>query len=491
MLRDSDFVALVGLSGAGAFAGTASEIDKYSSHILLRHVRFEKCGINNDPGRAADACDLFLAHGDHILVEDSTFIHGGHTQLNGTGPYQIWRRITGNGNWQDVSATPHFTGNHAATWLTNCVRSECQGSAGGFFGPLVEDSIFFGGGTEPEHASHNELIQIPGLNPIVRGNFLVQRNTTQAFSFCGSSQIETTPTVRDALQHIYNNTTWGGNINSMNPNNTYGGGTHSYSPDLCSGIKIKNNLFQGIETGSQPGYPWAYAFAYPSASSDLGSWPNGWKGQEIFGNVFGAHPVAPTSHLEIRMFGQDGGAVPVTDGTDNNDDGDCNDTGDTGRWPDNVCGNRASALVWANGTTRAVADPVPSHPSVLRQELVLAPTAAYGIRDAWPLTTTTDSGTSATVLTLADARYFKDSWGFSYTWGGLHTEYGDCIAIGATASTAATSAQKTRITAINYATGVVTVSPAVNHVSGSPVWPATNNGDGTCGAVWDNRGAAQ
>jgi hypothetical protein len=107
---------------------------------------------------------------------------------------------------------------------------------------------------------------------------------------------------------------------------------------------------------------------------------------------------------------------------------------------------------------------------------------------------TADTGTGTT-LVLDDARWIYDGWDIDeYTWGGVHTERPDCIAVGATVGATAASATVVAVataTDLDYANNTVTLASGVTRVDGAPVWPATRNSDGSCGAVWDNRGAAQ
>jgi hypothetical protein len=321
---------------------------------------------------------------------------------------------------------------------------------------------------------------------------MAQRTDMIAYSVCGAGQyFGVAHDERDRYRVFYNNTLYGGTVEE-----SLGRFANEPSTDanLCGDERWKNNIFAGVEPNEVHNGTAIFLHYYPSP---ITGYANTFKGAEIFGNIFSLHPSNPAT-ITTAYVGRtsyttsnavtDQATVAIENGTGFNEataDYAC----ESGDFPSNWCGNR---LLTGSGLTKFAGDvtapfvnsTVPDL-TTLRTLLTLG-TNTYGVGDAWPLTTV-DAVTDTTHVSLADARYFKDAWGFTYTWGGLHTEYGDCIAMGATAATAVTAT----ITAINYTTGDITYTPARTITNGWNVWKATDVGDGTCGAVWDNRGAVQ
>lgn len=572
MIRSSTGNAIVGATIRGARNYNASAVDKNSSRLLLKYVDIGRQGTNayvnnNADGIVVDrAPDGNSANGDeygsfgnsdsaeiwkncasHSVTIDSKQHHSGHKQLHVCGPYQVFRRVIFDGNWDDLTAYPAFTGNHMATFQSQLNLSEWNTTT--FFGPLIEDSLFYGVGSEPEHKNTNEGIQLQGYNLIFRGNYLVQRAGPggnwgrfgpSLFSTCGAEKEMPSTWKFSQHVHVYNNTLWGGAVHNngafftpatqsyctSNPtmcNWTSSTKTNAqcqadpadctataqfsgWDAGVCADWRYKNNLFQGQQSGIKTGKrsadnQYEYSLLIRKPGNYTGH-SNGWKSDEWFGNVFGTHPGDPAvaSHYQVSLQTRGGGTGGATESltvnADLNGDYDCADAGESGNagWAANWCGNLDQRLTWSNGSQTAIAnllaDPMPD-PATLRATLALHATSPRGLGDAWPLTTTTDAGTSDTTLTLASARYFKDGWTINqYTWGGLHVERADCIAVKPAATGDWSTAAVTRIQSIDYATGAVTVSPGVTHVVGSHVTLARDN-NGTCVAPWSNRGAAQ
>jgi hypothetical protein len=116
------------------------------------------------------------------------------------------------------------------------------------------------------------------------------------------------------------------------------------------------------------------------------------------------------------------------------------------------------------------------------------------VGDNAAITTTTSSGAPSATMVVASARPFKDDWGFNgHTFGSFHTEYGDCIAVGPLTTSTLNDAVSVRIatSGVNYTTNTITLANTVSFQTGSPVWKAIDNLDGTCGRAYQNRGAAQ
>lgn len=518
MVRSSTGVAFVGMSIRGGNNYTASLIDENSTKILLKNLDIGYHGhnaydLNNndvidstgEPTGDSDTGDIMEVCATNVVVEDVYMHHSGHTTPIPCGPYQVYRRIKADGNWLDRTTTTQYSGNHAFTAVPALNRSQYNTATR--FGPLVEDSLFYNAGSEPSHKNFQEAVQAIGVNIIWRGNYSAQRSGSYAYghfgiqwmNMCATGNSETAANLRIAYLHAYHNTSWGGSVTDNS--GSFGGVTTGLNADNCAQFKIKNNLFQGIQRGPVRSSTSEYAVRWQAPAAYTG-YSNGWKGAEWFGNVFGQHPTDPSSATlyQVSMAtytgGSGGGTTSLTNGVDANGDYDCGDGGDSGTWPSNWCGNLSAQLSWASGTATALTNTFSTtiDGDTLRAALTLAPSATYGLGDAWPLTTTTDAGTADTTLTLADARYFYDGWdNEDYDWDGLKTETGDCICVGPTASSTAAQCVVTQIQvdSLNYSTGAVTVSPGVNHEAGSRVWWAAKSDAGVCGAVVDNRGAAQ
>lgn len=456
----STHLVLRNLSATGGRNVLANLIDGASDLVYLKNVVFDLHGTNNDG--TDDSGDLTRFHADHFIVEDGTFSHGGHQGLAARGPHQIFRRVVANGDWTDKSTG--WSGNHAGNLNAGNARNDFAGAASvqTAYGPfLVEDSVFTGMGYEPQHSNWNQVTEFWGVGGIMRSTYGYGQNGVGSwFTQCSPSGAGSyLNDYMDAHAILYNNTIYG--------SVPYTGGGNAWktitpiATGICEKMNVFNNVFQGVPTNTKSGSP--YAWDEFRANIPIDSYPNAWKGSRIMGNIFGG----PSTAMQFNLRGTGSGTVSVTDCT---------------KWPSNVCNNLNTNLKFANGTTT---------PEASKGGLALDPTNTVGLGDALALTTVASTSDS-THMVLTEPYFFKDAWGFdSYTFGGLHTEYGDCIAVSPTSGGSAATAVSTRITSINYSTGAIVVTPGVTRTAGSNVWKATDNGDGTCGAVWDNRGAVQ
>lgn len=498
VLRNSTGIAFVGMTISGSKSHDGGFIDKDSTDILFKYVDLGRHGSNAydanndgliplDPNSLSswgdsDSGEILNNCGTRVLYDTIYMHHSGHTMLQQCGPYHIVRNSDFNGDWTDVTDyAEEFTGNHMATFLPMRIDSTWSTT---YFGPLIENTVFRGVGSEPEHKRFNDSFQLLTKNAILRGNYFVQRAGPDGYwgrfgphliNSCASFGAVATTDFSSYL-HLYNNTMWGGSV--YHSSGVIPAGT--YTAASCGHFKVRNNLFQGIQTRmpkSTEGYE--YTIEFKTAGANTGH-ANAWKSSEWTDNVFAKHPADPPISASFMVElgstsgGSGGGTAQLSDCT---------------TWPNNFC-NRVDSVTWdQSGTTMAmenyVATPVPSA-AAIRAALLPAAGNDPTMMAAAALTTV-DAVTDGTHISLASARFFKDAWGFTYDFGGLHTEYGDCIAIGATAATAVTA----RITEINYATGDITITPSRTITNGWGVWKATDNGDGTCGAVWDQKGAAQ
>lgn len=552
LITSSTGVGLIGMTINGAKGVPASVIDMNSDRVLFKYARIgagsgsnasdgtggptacapdaSPCpdGIINtqtaegtgdyskgdsDSGEAMSICS------QRTVLQDVTLHHSGHTPAQPCGPYQVWRKVTADMNWLDRTSYTMYTGNHSMV-IKPVSAYGISGWNTTLWGPLIEDSIVINAGTEPEHKEWIESAQLEAKNLIFRQNYIVQRHASSgawfgmhavglAFPACGVGKGGpwSDPYVFIGQNKFYNNTVWGGyysyTSNTSGKYNVNGATSTSMNANECANLVMKNNLFQGVQVGRQAGKrdagqavstKYTNIMAFTPVGSYSG-WANNWKGAQIFGNVFGKHPNDPPSdtYYKFNFNTTGGGLLTLTDGTATGW------TCSTGTWPANFCGNLNQALTWANGTTVpsvSTAYNVATDSTTVRSALTLHASSPYGIGDAWPMTyvATADTG-SGTTLVLEDANWIYDGWDIDeYTWGGVHTEYPDCIAIGATVGATAASATVVGVataTDTNYTTNTVTLASGVTRVDGAPVWPAARNSNGTCGAVWDNRGAAQ
>lgn len=499
LVKDSVGLAFVGLTISGSSSTHGGFIKPDSTDILFKYVDigrhgahaydFDNAGgVEINQGSLAsegdsDAGEILNNCATRVLYDTIYMHHSGHTMIQQCGPYHIIRNSDFNGDWSDITGYPQYTGNHIATFLP--MRTDATWNNTTHFGPLLENNVFRGVGSEPEHKLYNDSFQLLTKNAIVRGNYIVQRAGPGGYwgrfgphwlNSCASFGSVSTTDFSSYL-HVYHNTLWGGAV-AHNSGSLPAG---TYTAATCAEYKVRNNLFQGLQTRvpKKDASGYEYTVEMKTAGSNVG-YANAWKGAEWTDNVFGRHPTDPPIEASFRVelgstSGGSGGGTKTLD--------DCT------TWPDNFC-NRVDTVTWAqSGTSTAMANsvttPVPSA-AAIRAALVPDGSNNATMMAAAALTTV-DAVTDGTHISLASARYFKDAWGFAYDWGGLHTEYGDCIAIGATAATAVTA----RITEINYATGDITITPSRTITNGWSVWKAADTGGGTCGAVWDTKGAAQ
>lgn len=458
-------IGLFNLTAHGAFSTNANELDNASDYIYLRQDALSLHGTNDNqaPTNPNDSGILFRSNADHVLVEDTTFDHSGASAAKVTGAFTIFRRVKINNIWSDLTNSATYTGSQTL----GAVPNDC--SDGGFgcspYGPqLYEDSDFTNSGLTPTHPVWNNAIRLRGLGIIFRKNYVYGNYHNYLLDWCATEDNATTA-YRDGEQTIYNNTLWGGAPLHID-GTTFPSGI---STSICQNVIVADNLFQGAQPGAAGGAD-IYAFTAKYGNVPLGSFTNAWKGAKIFSNIFGVDPAAPSVNMQVSLTGTGAALKALTDSS---------------TWPSNFFSNRNLTLIWANGTTSPGQD---------REGLILSTTSTAGIGDNAALTTTTGAGVSVTVVPLATARPFKDDWGFNgHSFGSFHTEYGDCIAIGPTTTSTVTDAVPVRIatSGINYTTNSVTVANSVTFQSGSPVWKAIDNFDGTCGRAYQNKGASQ
>lgn len=446
------------IHGAGGDGGayTASSISPTATQILVKNVAFDLHGTNNYDG-SSDSGDLIENGATGSVFVDVSFTRGGHRSLRAKGYNQVYRRITCNGDW-----TAESTG-YPGNW--GCEFASSKSRAGGYptvYGPmLIEDSVFTKNQDSPDTPGGvwQYGVQINGQRTIFRGNYFIDSPTSYLLSTCSFTQMNTS-----ALQgriSIYNNTSSGSAV-FYQGDFLDGDVATDFATSVCERTHIKNNIFANIPTGPRASWPWAFQFDQDGLTAILGSYTNSMKGAEIMYNVTSG----PSANLQVRFNGTGAGTYSL---------GACDPAA-------NICNNTLTAPTFINGSTT---------PANTKAGFALSPSSAVGVGDATALTTTTDAGTTDTTLTLGNADWIFDPTAITYDWEGLYTEPPQCIAVTPLAGGAASTAVVTKVTSLVYSTGAIVVTPGVTHAIGSNVWPATGNEDGTCGSVWDNRGAAQ
>lgn len=501
IINNSTNIRLTGISYAGADNYTAQIIGRTSRYIMLDRSTYDWHGVNDlRPSDAAgtlqnscttnpqpcsipkqDSGNNLQNYGWNVVVQDSFFKHPGHSALTADGAWQVYRNVDGNGDSQDLNTGS--PGNHSGTFETNrnaSVSSWPWPAEGPTYGPvLVEDSYFHDANLAADSAGFSEQIKLLANHAIVRGNYFVDSFGGPVMSICSTVDQTAHSSLYETGPAVYNNTSY--NHGAFVYSNAFGY-TTGVDPKMCERMIYTNNLVQGVFPNLPTSQPWVWSWRV-SLNANIwpqGSYANQFKGGYVGGNVFGAHPTTPTQNMQFRVTattnGTGGFTLPVTDCTSMVDASVANGH--------SVCDNQNVILTWQNGT---------SNPTRSKAGLALSPSAPLGLGDARSLTWTTDAGVADTTLTLKNSKPFKGAWGYTnITWGGYHIEAPDCFCVGATSSTTVNACQITQIVGeVNYDTGAVTVSPGVTHVVNSPVWGATINPDGSCGAVRKNRGAAQ
>jgi hypothetical protein len=461
----SNDVGLFNLTSHGGSDNNANYIDNASNYVYIRQSDFNLHGINNNqaPTAPSDSGVLLQSNGDHVLVEDTTFAHSGASAIKVTGSFNIFRRITVDNYWQDLTSNATYTGSQ----LVRAVSNDCSSAGFGCspYGPILfEDSEFKRSGLTPTHPTSNYAVSLLSLGGIFRKNYVHSNYHNYLLTMCDTEDHVTT-TYREGEQAVYNNTFFGGAPILM----PVGGYPASISGSECQNMIIADNLFQGAQPGPNGG-AYIYAFTALLGTLSVGSYSNSWKGTRVFANIFGIDPAAPSLNMQVNLTGTGAATKSLTDSS---------------TWPSNFYSNTSVTQSWANGSTT---------PSLDRAGLILGTTSASGLSDATPIAVTTNSGAPSASMTLNSARPFKDDWGFStHTFGSFHTEYGDCLVVGPLTTSTFQQGVAVRIAAsgINYTTNTVTLANSVSFQTGSPVWKGIDNLDGTCGRAWGNRGAAQ
>lgn len=466
VITSSTNIGLMNLSMHGASNAIASSIDNASDYIYLRQDLVDLHGVNDNRAAPTSAESGFLlnVHADHFLAEDTTFSHGGVAALKITGSFSILRRVIADGSWDDLTENSTYSGTDPIQLALNDCSSGTNGCAP--YGPaLIEDSEIIHSGLTPTSSTYNVAIGLHGLGIIFRKNFVYNNTNNYLFSLCGTADPSSTA-YSEGEQQVYNNTFWGGAPFWTNA----AGYPSSVSTSICQLAVIADNLFQGAQPGIKSTAE-IYAFTAGLNGVPKGTtYTNQWKGWTVFSNIFGVDPANPSLNMQVSLTGTGAATVAVTNST---------------QWASNWYSNRNVTENWANAT---------STPGMSRPGLVLATTSAAGVGDNAPITTTTGAGSGITAIPVASARPFKDDWGFNnHTFGAFHTEYGDCIAIGPLTTSTIVDAIPVRIatSGVNYTTNVLTASTGMTFQNGSPVWKAIDNGDGSCGRAYQNRGAAQ
>ncbi len=465
VITGSTNIGLMNMSLRGASSAIASEFDNASDYIYMRQDFVDLHGVNDNEASSnpAESGNLLNVNAKHFLAEDTTFSHGGVAALKVTGSFAILRRVIGDGSWDDLTGNSTYSGTDPIQITPNDCSSGSYGCAP--YGPvLIEDSEIINSGLTPSNASYNVAIRLNGLGVIFRKNYVYTNTNNYLMSVCGTNDSSNTA-YSEGEQSIYNNTFWGG----ASFWTAAAGYPASVNASICQLAIIADNLFQGAQPGIKSASE-IYTFTAGLSGVSKGTYTNQWKGWKVFSNIFGVDPANPSLNMQVALTGTGAAVKSVTDST---------------TWASNFFSNRNVTETWTNGTTT---------PGQSRAGLILSTAATAGVGDNAPITTTTAAGSSVTAIPVGSARPFKDDWGFNaHTFGGFHTEYGDCIAVGPLTTSRIVDAIPVRIATggVNYTTNVLTASSAMTFQSGSPVWKAIDNGDGSCGRAYQNRGAEQ
>jgi len=482
LVRQSSHIAFINQTWHGGGTGngfTANDIFQDSGYMLVKNVEGYDHGANqglfaDGTYNKDDSGDLFFFGSHHSVVIDSIFRRGGHKTLMLRGPWQVARRNVVSNYWGDFAdvppRNPTARGNHTLE-VGAGNHDQVHGSIAfpAAYGPVtVEDNEMYDAGADGERRTWNYSMELWGIGVIVRGNYFYNKqitspvasmSTTCGLSF-GSANSVLPYTI--GQQKIYNNTMYGHagifptDLDVSFPTNA--------DTRNCSGVLLRNNIFMGMLDGRNSGsttVPW---IKKNMTVLGKGTYANDWRDSVYDYNIASG----PGTAAQFSLGGNGSGTVSWADCT---------------KWPANVCNNTLTPLKFANGTTT----PVPS-----RAGLALSPTNTVGLGDAAPITKVSAVG-SGTSFTVADPFVMKDDYGMaSYTWGGLHREYGDWICVGPAATSKVTECNPTQIAdGGNPLTGVITVQTSVTRVVNSPIWLMTTNDDGSRGVVWKNRGAVQ
>lgn len=465
VITASTNVGLMNLSMYGASNDVASEFDNASDYIYLRQALVDLHGVNNNmsPGSPAESGNLLNVNADHFLAEDTTFSHGGVSAIKVTGSFAILRRVIGDGSWTELTGDTTYTGTDPIQIQPNDCSSGSFGCSP--YGPvLIENSEIKGSGLTPTNATYNVAIRLNGLGVIFRQNYVYGNTSNYLLNLCGTVDNSATA-YREGEQSVYNNTFWGG----ASFWTAAAGYPASVSTSICQNAIIADNLFQGAQPGTKSAAE-VYAFTAGLSGVPKGTFTNQWKGWKVFSNIFGVDSANPSLNMQVTLTGTGAATALLTNSS---------------TWASNFYNNRNVTLNWANGTNL---------PGQARSGLILSTTSTAGVGDNAALTTTSAAGVATLTLAITTARPFKDDWGFNgHTFGAFHTEYGDCVAVGPLTTSTLQDAVSARIATggINYATNTITLASTVSYQSGSPVWKAIDNLDGTCGRALLNRGAAQ
>lgn len=457
-LNNSSYVQLKNLTLYGGSEYSCSQFERDSHHIVLDNVWLELCGTNNDPGVNKDRGDSLDFQPYKSIVKNSLCTHGGHNCINSMGPWQVFRNNEFDGYWGDKGTS--FPGarsfvllnGHAGQWIPDNVLTTSYGMV------LVEDNTIERADASVD-VSDQAAMKTQGFGAIIRENYFWDTGGALFLGPGYGARGSATGQVMSRT-HVYNNTSWNSEGVFYNQDGAF---TSAWGVANQQESRSKNNLWAGLILGPEGREALHVDADEAGATAMLNGYANSFKGSTFTFDVYsGAAGV-----LEARLKGVGAATKAITD---------------CATWPNNVCNNSTTAPTFATNPAGVTAG--------TRTKSQFALSGTVGVGDATHLTTTTDGGTADTTLTFADPYYFY-AGADPLTWDlGYFGETGDDVCVGATAGTTATNAQLTRIQAINYGTGVVTVAPGVDHVNGSKVWKAEQDAS-SCAAVWDNRGAVQ
>jgi hypothetical protein len=440
----------------GARAYAANVIDGSTTQIRISDVLFSHHGTNSR-STGGDGGNLVNCSGKRVVFEDCDFRIGGHNVLISTGPYQIYRRCTGDGDFS--AGNTGYTGQRAFDLSAGSTGARI-GSNLTEYGPvLLEDCIFKNSGTSQDDTvggptNYNVAHKINGWRHIVRGCYYWD-NIAPLWQGPGFGDIGSATGEVMARTYCYHNTSY----NSFGVWRNSDASNTAFADDLIEN-RFVNNIFADLKngTGQKNNVATNSVVDWDANAVPLGGYTNSWKGTVWRENIFQGSASLMNFRLASGGTSVGSGTVAVTV---NNPDvvGSPTNSG----WSANIYNNDlATSINFANPG--------------LRTKAGFALTGGIGVGDAAPLTTAANSGSGSINLTVADAGYFVDGWSIT-------DEVGDYIKIG--------SGQPVQITSINWSTNTITLKETRSWSVGAAILFAGNPRANTAGVVFDNRGAAQ
>jgi hypothetical protein len=436
-----------------------------ASHDYYVNGTYHYLNGTNDNGAGGVSSDGALYEGlNALLVNIQTNIGGGHDSLQVDLANSIVDASTFGSYWTNAPQSTGSPGSRVSSFNPNWRSSGAGGTtnSGAPYGPLlIQNSNWNDAGSWAASEVVN-VTKFQGQNLIARGNFMADGNAashgSQAITiqvFCSND----TSTQTTSNLHIYNNTAYNTEgfvrvYDILDVGHTSCGSNAIINTDLEHEVVMNNLTYQ--QTSATAGTAFSAWILWqvnseplPLNSSHGGTWRNGFKGGRIEGNLAHFAASQPATASEIILYDSLGGGTASLDtplaGWSSSD---------PGSGTPNVTNN---TIVTAGAGTHRL-DLVSAGSAPGRSRAGVYPSAAtsnIGIGDRPPLTLVTVAA-GGTTITVNDAGFFI---------AGLVTNsfipefatYNDDIWIGTTAATAV----HYKLSAVNYATNVLTATTTI------------------------------